>query len=113
MSRVEGWLRFFLLGVAEVSLNAARTAQEVLGLREEARDSLQGQAAPLALLDNLFQEPIVSVRRAQSVLGSSFATAAKAVAVLEAKDLLQETTGGRRNRKYRFGPYLELFRLVT
>jgi len=105
----EGWLRFFLRGVAEVSRSAAETARAILRMREEQRQRLAGSPNALRLLDHLFQQPIVTVRRAEEVLDVSFATAAGVIEQLEAAKVLRKTTDQKRNRKFRFDPYLALF----
>jgi hypothetical protein len=42
-------------------------------------------------------------------LGVSFVTASKLVEQIQRLVLLRETTGARRNRRYRYTPYLALF----
>jgi Fic family protein len=105
----EGWLRFFLKGVAEVSVAATNTARSILHLREEARKKLANNALGVRLLDHLFEKPFISARAAEQFLECSFATAASTIEQLEAAGLLRETTGQKRNRLYRYEPYLELF----
>lgn len=104
----EGWLGFFLRGVRDVSDSAAQTAQDILHLRETARAELTSANAQ-RMLDFLFQHPVVAVRKAQELLGCSFATADKTLAGLEDAGLVREVTGAKRNRRYRFEPYLQLF----
>ena len=106
----EGWLKFFLRGVAEVSRKATDTARGILDLRERHRDLLAGKATPLALLDHLFRQPILSVRLAEERLGCSYVTAAKAIRELERLGLIREITGRKRDRLYRYDEYLGLFR---
>ncbi|RLC95857.1 MAG: Fic family protein [Chloroflexi bacterium] len=105
----EGWLRFFLSGVAEVSRSAAETARAILRLREDHRSAVSSQATATKLLDLLFDRPIISVRLAEAALGCSYTTAANAISRLQDKGFLEETTGQRRNRLFRYGPYLDLF----
>jgi ribosomal protein S25 len=57
----------------------------------------------------LFQKPIISVKSAAVHLQCTFATANSIMAMLEDRGVLQEITGQRRNRMFRFRPYLELF----
>ena len=104
-----GWLRFFLQGVAEVSRSAADTARAILRLREAHRAATASSATAVQLLDFLFDRPIVSVRMAEAELRCSYTTAANAVARLEAAGILKEMTGQRRNRLFRYAPYLDLF----
>ena len=42
-------------------------------------------------------------------LGNSFVTANKLVEQLAALEILKETTGAQRNRRYAYAPYLALF----
>ena len=109
----EGWLRFFLHGVAEVAEQATATARAIIALRESHRRLVQenGRAATgLRLLDVMFEHPIANARLVQDRLGvRSFDTAANALERLVSLGLIEETTGGRRNRRYRYTPYLALF----
>ena len=109
----EGWLAFFLRGVAEVAAGAVRTARAVLALREEHRqlvvDKGASTAAALTLLERLFETPIVTARVVERRLACSYATARRLVRRFVEWGLLQETTGQQRNRRYRYQPYLALF----
>ena len=104
----EGWMRFFLQGVIEVSRSATETARKILTLREASLDqALSGPAH--RLVKCLFEYPVINVRKAQTLLGCAFTTANKVVTELEDAGLLVEITGNRRNRRYRFDPYIRLF----
>lgn len=61
----------------------------------------------LRLLDLLFRRPLANVRLVREELGVSFATAGRLVGEFVDLGLLQEVTGGRRNRVFRYTPYLE------
>lgn len=109
----EGWLKFFLRGVYEVSQAATVTARAILSLREEHRQAIAqkmgGSAAGMRLLDFLFEQPLISVRLVEQHLQCSYVTASKLVEQFVELDLLRETTGWQRNRRYRYEPYLALF----
>jgi Fic family protein len=109
----ESWLKFFLRGVHEVAQSATDTARAILDLRETHRRVLMGETAgggnATLLLDELFKRPLVSIRDAQAVMGCSYVTAAKVVERLEGLGIVTEATGQRRNRIYRYSPYLDLF----
>ena len=114
----ESWLKFFLRGVEEVSTEAIATSRRIFALREEHREAINknlgsGAAAGLRLLDYLYQQPIVSVRMVEQHLKSSFVTANKLVEQFVKLDILEETTGGQRNRRYSYSPYLALFQSST
>jgi Fic family protein len=110
----EGWLKYFLRGVIEVSQSATETARAMMNLQEKHRqligDKLRGRAAQgTRLLDYLFEQPLVSVPLVEKRLACSFVTANKIVEQFAELGLLRETTGWQRNRRYRYDPYLALF----
>jgi len=106
----EGWIRFFLRGVHDVSIEAADTARTILTMREEHRKLVAATHtyAPL-LLDWLFEHPLATVRAVQHALSCSYGAASKLVGQFEKLGVLRETTGQQRNRRYRYDPYLALF----
>jgi Fic family protein len=109
----EGWLRFFVRGVAEVAEEATATAVAIVGLRERHRALLQerrANVAALRLLDLLFEQPLITVKFAATRLGVAFGTANRIVDLLVSLNLLEEETGWQRNRVFRYSPYLALFR---
>lgn len=111
----ESWLKFFLRGVAETSLSATRTARDILQLRESGRESVSQMARYSTtghrLFDFLFQHPLVTVRMVEAHLGCSYATANSLIGQFATPKLgfLEEVSGGQRNRRFRFKPYLALF----
>jgi Fic family protein len=110
----EGWLKFFLRGVAEVSQSATETARAILALRENNRQTIiEGSTAnagnALKLLDYLYSQPFISVKVVKRILQTTFRTASKLVEQLVSLNLLEETTGQKRNRLYIYKPYLDLF----
>ena len=110
----EGWIKFFLKGVFQVSQSATETARAILRMREDHRqaiaDNMGGRAAlGLRLLDALYEQPIISVSFAEKLLECAYVTANKIIDQLAGLELLRETTGGQRNRRFRYEPYLNLF----
>lgn len=109
----EGWLKFFLRGVFQVSREATNTARAILALREAHREritsAIGGSAVAFRLLDYLFEQPIVTIRLVERRLECSYATANKLAGQFERLGILRETTGGQRNRRYAYDPYLMLF----
>ena len=63
----------------------------------------------LRLLDLLFMQPIIYVPVAATRLECSYVTANRIIGQMEALGILRETTGGQRNRRFRYQPYLDLF----
>lgn len=110
----EGWLAFFLRGVAEVSREAAETAAAILRVREEARARIAGRMGRAAgnghrILERLFDHPIVAVATVRDWLDVTPAGANTLVNRLADAGILREITGFARNRRFRFDPYLRLF----
>ena len=100
----EGWLSFFLHGVASQSRDAVARAGRLQGLRERYRAQFQTARAAARLLqavDLLFVQPVLTVRQVETALDVDFSTAQRYVNQLEESDLLLEITGRARNRVYR------------
>jgi Fic family protein len=108
----EGWLRFFLQGVVQTAREATATAGSIFELREHHRaqiiESGLGDNA-LRLLSELFQRPLVTVNLAARILGTAYPTASRLVLGLEEMGILEEITGRKRSRIYRYEPYVSLF----
>ncbi len=110
----EGWLKFFLRGVAEVAQAATETARKIVKLREEHRalvtSSIGRKAAKgLELLESLFFQPIGTVGAFADKTRLSFANTNKLANVFVTLGILVETTGQRRNRVFHYDSYLKLF----
>ncbi len=107
----EGWMRFFLRGVAETATEATRTAQAIIRLRQHDRDLPQVQSSPngARVLDLLFDRPLVNVNLVQQSLGVAYVTANSLIARFEDAGILTEITGNRRRRAFRYDGYLALF----
>lgn len=110
----EGWLAFFLRGVASVSLEATDTARRILLLREDHRARVtqglgRGAGNGQRVLEHLYQRPIVSVADVEALTGTSYSAANVLVSRLVELGVLVEATGYRRNRQFKYQPYIELF----
>jgi Fic family protein len=110
----EEWLAFFLRGVSEVSREATDTARRILALRENHRTAVttrMGRAAGngLRVLESLYQRPVVTVADVQSLTGTTYTAANNLVSSLTDLGILVEATGYKRNRVFRYQPYIDLF----
>jgi Fic family protein len=110
----EGWILFFLEGVASVANLAAETAHRVLRLREDDRQTVierfeRAAATPLRVLDQLYNLPITYPSQIASRHSVSYPTANGIIQQLEEADILKEITGRRRNRVYVYRKYMALF----
>jgi Fic family protein len=110
----EGWLEFFLKGVAEVSREATDTARKILVLREDHRSTITARLGRAAgnghrVLEQLYESPIISVAEVQQLTGTTYPAANQLVGKLVDAGILREFTGQARNRRFRYRGYIELF----
>lgn len=110
----EGWLFFFLDGLAQVSVQAAETARKITELREMQRFKIMenfGRVVGngLKVFDYLFQHPLVSVEQVKTVTNTSFPAANELIKKFVESEILSEITGNKRHRRYQYTAYLRLF----
>ena len=97
-----------------MSAEATDTARRILALREEHRAAVTARFGHAAgkghlVLDRLYERPIVSVTGIRNITGTSYTAANTLVARFVAAGILQEATGYRRNRLFRYESYIRLF----
>lgn len=113
----EGWLKFFLRGIYEVSLSATEVARQIMQIREIHRqlitEKIRSNGNALKLHDRMFEAPTFSINSAKDTMGCAFATAATVVEQLQEHGLVREITGNERNRLYQYQPYVELFQKLS
>src|SRR5215213_343251 len=109
----DGWVRFFLNGVREQAIEAADLAEALLALQVRYRDELQAAhvtANVLALVDNLFINPLIYTSRAQSLLDVSAPTARAAIRALEQHGIVREVTVRNLGKLFQADEIYELLR---
>ena len=107
----EGWLKYFLRGIAQVSQEAAETARNIIAMREEHRQIVHEQVAGRngpALLDLLCQHPVITVADIERHLPVSYVTANNLAHSFDTLGLLEEITQRPRNKVYRYRSYLDI-----
>lgn len=110
----EGWLAFFLEGVATTANLAAETAKRVLRLREDDRDKIvsgftRSSSVPLRVLDGLYRLPVVTPQMIAERWGVSYPTANMILQQLVAMGIVSEVTGRKRDRAFVHTTYQALF----
>jgi Fic family protein len=108
------WLKFFVAGVASVSDAATETARRIVALREDHRNRLvaelgRGAGNGLTLLESLYQRPIFSVSDVAKRLSITVPAANTLTDRLSKLGIVCEITGNRRNRRFRYEPYIAVF----
>jgi len=113
----EGWLAFFLEGVATVADEAVSTARRLHVIVSANRDRLlaaeDATVLSLRLFELLPRHPILTVNRVIELLHCSRPAAGKAVRVLEGAGILRPLDERKRNRTVVFEDYLAHLRQGT
>ena len=101
------WIRFFLQGVTETATEAGQQSKELHRLREQYRNQLRDKPNALALIDELFVNPYMTIGRGAKVLNKTHPTAKAAISVLEERKILKEISGRQWGRFYVCAPVLD------
>ena len=108
----EGWVSFFLDGVAVAARDAERSIIEVATLITADRKRLLESAKVGPISYRLFEllpiMPRFSVEHVRRRLETTFPTASAAVKLLEDLGILVELTGQKKNRIYSYQVYVDL-----
>lgn len=107
----EGWLKFFLSGVIEVSKQAIDTAKKIIDLQSEHKSLVIKEVnspKALKLLDILYFRPVLSIRDAEKDLDISYPTASNLINKFEELKILKEKTRQQRNRTFAYMKYLNI-----
>jgi len=110
----EGWLEFFLEGVRDVAREAATTSREIVRLRERHRALIgvkfgRTVGNGLKVLERLYSLPVTGAREIERLTGVTFPAANDLLKRFVEHGILKEFTGRARNRRYRYGEYIDLF----
>jgi Fic family protein len=106
----EGWLRFYLIGVEEVAIQATATARALPALFEADRARVRkvgrGAASALSVYELLRRKMIVSIPRAAESTGLSRPTVTAALERLTGLGISREITGRARDRQFVYSQQL-------
>jgi Fic family protein len=105
------WLTYFLLGVSRQSEDALRRAERINTLVNEWHRAVQSlpSKTPALLIDLFAENPFWTVARAADRLGVAYTTAQRAIEHLQARSIVEQTSGAKRNRVYCAKEILEIF----
>jgi cell filamentation protein, protein adenylyltransferase len=113
----EGWIDFFLDGVATIADEAVTSARALFNLvstdRTRLLDAGSASVSTVRLFEHLPRHPIVSIASAIDLLNTSKPTASRAIELLAEIGILAETTGKKRDRSFAYRAYLECLRAGT
>lgn len=107
------WVLYFLTGVEEMARDAMRRTGELMDLREAYRERLRDKSKALALVDELFVNPFITVARTAQLLKTSNPTARQAVALLQKEGMLEEVSGRKWGQLYLARPIMRIIENPT
>jgi Fic family protein len=113
----EGWLHFFLDGVATIADEAVSSARELFALVATDRARVLGyegmSIVALRLFELLPRHPVVTVASVMKLVETTKPTAGRAIELLAGAGVLVETTGKKRDRSFVYRDYLNRLRVDT
>jgi Fic family protein len=105
------WFRFFLDGVADISDNATAKAsalnQQITTDRKSLLNADSATVSAIQLFELLPEHPVVSMPLVTQLLDTTKPTAGKAIEFLQSLNILSEVGERKRDRLYRYKPYLD------
>ena len=112
----EGWIKFFLRGVASVSDEATESAKLIIQLKEKYSQVLSEKTNNnyIKLLDHLFETPFISKNNAAEFLQISYPTASAIIEEYVRQNILTDITPHQqRNKRYCFVEYVDILNRGT
>lgn len=96
------WLIYFLHGVAVQAEDALSRSTRINGLLHQWKMAVAGTGSqiPGAIVDRLAVNPYITINHMAKDLGIAYSTAQRAIQKLEAANIVQRTTGNKRDKVY-------------
>ena len=111
----EGWIAFYLKAITESSLDAYKRALDIEKLEKKflelfLSDSLFANARDQSVksLPIIFQQPVITITKLSQRLNKSYNAASTVIARFVKAKILFEHGEQKRNKLFRFTPYLDL-----
>lgn len=111
----QGWLHYFLNGVARQAEDAISRTFRINQLRDAWRAQTAGLSTsfPNRLIDVLAGNPFITIKQSSQSMGVSYTTMQRAIEKLEALSIVTEISGSKRNRVYCAKAILEILEEPT
>jgi Fic family protein len=107
------WIKMFLVAVISTAEKGKKTFQEILQLRNRVEEQIigMGRRAKNAhrLLALLYRSPVINATQVMKELKISRVAAGQLIKAFQDAEILQEITGFKRNRRFQFKVYFNLF----
>ncbi len=113
-SNITQWIKFFLVGVIETSKESIQVFKDIIVLKSKIDiEKLPTLGSKIEnghkLINQLYQTPITDAKFVSDLLGVSPSTANRIIKQFVVLDILIELTGYKRNRKFIFKEYFDIF----
>ena len=112
----EGWIKFFLKGIASVSDEATESAKLIIQLKEKYSQILSDKSNNnyIKLLDHLFETPFICKNSAAEFLQISYPTSSTIIEEFVRQNILTDITPDQqRNKRYCFVEYVNILNRGT
>ena len=111
---LEQWIKFFLVGVIETSKSSIQVFKDIITLKADIENNRLPKLGSKTekgskLLKILFENPIITAGKIVDEMGISHSTANRLLSDFEKLEIIKEYTGFKRNRKFIFKEYFEIF----
>lgn len=111
---IKQWLKFFLVGIIETAKAGIDTFDKIMKLQKDVDEKIQVLGARTsnarAVVNRLYLRPLINVQNVADLTALSLPSAYKLVGDLENLGVLNEITGAKRGKQYRFDDYIKLFK---
>ncbi|OGL66795.1 hypothetical protein A2856_02970 [Candidatus Uhrbacteria bacterium RIFCSPHIGHO2_01_FULL_63_20] len=113
-AHIDGWLQFFLEGVAEIANASIETCTKITALRDRDFEKMQklgkkSAASTLEIIRKLYGQPIVGVAEIAKWTGFSPQGAYNVIERLEKLKILEPLGDAAYGQKYIYADYYEIF----
>ena len=107
------WIKFFLNGIIVTADKGIFTFEAILQLKAKT-DAIVLQLGrraenTRAVMDLFYQQPVLNAREISNNLSINERTVRNILSAMEAENIIEEATGYKRNKVFKFSRYLELF----
>jgi len=111
---LEQWIKFFLVGVIETSKSSIQVFKDIIQLKADIENNRLPKLGSktekgILILKVLFESPIVSANKIVDELQIAHSTANRLLNDFVELKIIEEYTGFKRNRKFIFKEYFEIF----
>jgi len=116
-SDLEQWITFFLVGVIETSKSSIQVFKDIIKLKSDIENERLPKLGSktekgIKVLKILFQNPIITSNKLVEELRIAHSTANRLLTDFENLKIIEEYTGFKRNRKFIFKEYFEIFNTI-